>query len=149
MRAAQSKTILIIESDEAHRMQISSYFDENVAITLIIKENIRSAIAHLETIQREPLALPDLLLVNDKSLTDERQVLLHELQKRNLRAYIPVIVLSDTDDKKAVDEAYDYGVASYLVKPTDPKEWHSLFSILIRYWFNEVTLPNYSVARHG
>ena len=123
--------------------------DENSDITLIIKENIRSAIAYLETIQREPLALPGLLLVNYKSLTDERQILLGELQRRNLRAYIPVIVLSDTDDKNAIDQAYDSGVASYLVKPTEHKEWHSLFNILIRYWFNEVTLPNYSIARHG
>jgi CheY-like chemotaxis protein len=150
MRTFHNKTILIIENEDVHQTYLNRYFDETTGVSLIIKEDVHSAIDYLETMQQERLSLPGLLLVSYKSLVKDSQTLFSELKKRNLRAYIPVIALSDTDEKNVIEEAYGkYSIASYLVKPEKPTEWQSLFDILVRYWFNEVTLPNYSIARHG
>ncbi|QJW89941.1 hypothetical protein HNV11_11400 [Spirosoma taeanense] len=149
MRNLPSKTILVIENDRVHQEYISSFVDEDSSIGLIIKEDIRSAITYLETIQRNHFSLPGILLVNFQDFDQESSRLFDELKKRDLRGCIPVVAVSDTDEKNRIDAAYDQGVASYIVKPTEEKEWHSCITVLIRYWFNEVTLPNYSIVRKG
>lgn len=147
--ANQLNTIVIIESDEEHKVHIDVYQQNQAGISLISKDSIALALSYLETIQRTPSSLPTLLLVDHNELSKADYALFDELQKRALRSSIPVIVLSDTDDRSTIEEAYDRGVASFFMKPRAYSEWHSFLNLLIQYWFKEVTLPGYSIARQG
>jgi PleD family two-component response regulator len=147
MRSAnQSKTILIIEEDNSQRAHFNEYVDKRFGVSLIIKENCQTALAYLQNVQQTHAALPSLLLVNYQDILMTGQMLFDELKKINLRGCLPVIALNDTDDKAIIDEAYNRGVASYFIKPTERQAWHSFFTLLIRYWFEEVTLPSYSIS---
>ncbi len=54
---------------------------------------------------------------------------------------IPVVVLSSSDNRTDIEEAYRRGSASYLVKPTNFAQWLAYFQELRVYWWETVTLP--------
>lgn len=54
---------------------------------------------------------------------------------------VPVIVFSSSDIRDDITEAYQYGCASYLVKPTGYEGWITYFQELRAYWWETVTLP--------
>jgi DNA-binding response OmpR family regulator len=142
-------TILIVESDAAHRAHIGQYLQSQSAVSLLVKDDISAALSYLESVRRTPASLPTLLLVDYQDMHRAGHTLLDELEKRELKSCIPVIALSDTDERAVIEEAYDRGVASYFIKPRVYQEWHSFLNLLIQYWFNEVTLPAYRIARQG
>ncbi|WP_080059403.1 response regulator [Spirosoma aerolatum] len=54
---------------------------------------------------------------------------------------IPVVILSSSSQRTDVEEAYQRGIASYLVKPADSRGWLRYFMALRSYWWETVTLP--------
>ncbi|CAN5384659.1 response regulator [soil metagenome] len=54
---------------------------------------------------------------------------------------VPVVMLSSSDNRADIVDAYIRGVASYLVKPTDFADWLTYFKELRTYWIDTVTLP--------
>jgi CheY-like chemotaxis protein len=54
---------------------------------------------------------------------------------------IPVVMLSSSDNRTDIVEAYQRGVASYLIKPTAFTDWLTYFRELRTYWLDTVTLP--------
>lgn len=54
---------------------------------------------------------------------------------------VPVVMLSSSDNRADIVDAYIRGVASYLVKPTDFSDWLTYFKELRTYWIDTVTLP--------
>ncbi|GAB4018079.1 response regulator [Spirosoma koreense] len=65
-------------------------------------------------------------------------------QIKNLSApcsRIPLVMLSSSNDPNDIDEAYQYGIASYMIKPTDFSGWLMYFKELRNYWWETATLP--------
>ncbi|UFH53323.1 response regulator [Spirosoma sp. KNUC1025] len=54
---------------------------------------------------------------------------------------IPVVMLSSSNNRADIEEAYLRGSASYLVKPTNFETWLTYFRELRAYWWETVTLP--------
>lgn len=54
---------------------------------------------------------------------------------------IPVVLLSSSESKEDILEAYKNGASSYLIKPLDAHEWQSRFQMLRTYWWETVLLP--------
>ena len=73
--------------------------------------------------------------------TDGRTVL--ELIKRDpaLRA-IPVVVFSTSTNPRDIDECYQLGANSYLVKPLEYPLLEARIGLLIRYWLETTALPS-------
>ncbi len=54
---------------------------------------------------------------------------------------IPVVVLSFSNSPEDIRQVYQYGGASYLIKPTAFQDWLIYFQRLRSYWWETVTLP--------
>ncbi|GAA4398535.1 response regulator [Nibrella viscosa] len=54
---------------------------------------------------------------------------------------LPVVVLSHSSQPEDVEEAYDFWLTSYVVKPLDYDQWINSLTALRNYWWNVVTLP--------
>ncbi|GAB4030856.1 response regulator [Spirosoma gilvum] len=54
---------------------------------------------------------------------------------------IPVVILSSSSHPADVEEAYQQGIASYLIKPVDLRGWLTYFMALRSYWWETATLP--------
>lgn len=84
------------------------------------------------------------LIVLDLNLpgTDGREVLRQIKQDQKLKT-IPVVVFTTSNNPKDVEECYQYGVNSYIVKPINFAQLKRDIQMLVEYWFEVTTLPNY------
>jgi two-component system response regulator len=54
---------------------------------------------------------------------------------------IPVVVLGETDDPQAVEQAYDAGANTYIVKPVTFLALVRLMKVFTAYWLETAELP--------
>ena len=85
--------------------------------------------------------LPGLILL-DLNLpgTDGREVLMEIKQDEQLKE-IPVVVLTTSSSPKDVHTCYQFGVNSYMVKPTNIEQLKTSVQLLVDYWFKVAVLP--------
>lgn len=83
------------------------------------------------------------LIVLDLNLPgiDGREVLRRLKQDSNLKT-IPVVVFTTSNNPKDVEDCYQYGVNSYIVKPIDFHQLKRNIQTLVDYWFEVTTLPD-------
>ncbi|WP_427156773.1 response regulator [Aliinostoc sp. HNIBRCY26] len=91
-----------------------------------------------ETAPRPGMILLDLNLPG----TDGREVLRRIKQDGNLKT-IPVVVFTTSNNPKDIEDCYKYGVNSYIVKPINFAQLKLDVQMLVDYWFDLTTLPNY------
>ncbi|QTH63561.1 response regulator [Psychrosphaera ytuae] len=68
------------------------------------------------------------------------EVLAHLKEKELINKHI-VIAYTTSDYNKDIEDAYDLGVKSYIVKPSNQAELSSLIQSALDYWFNWNKLP--------
>ncbi|PSB18833.1 response regulator [Phormidesmis priestleyi ULC007] len=83
------------------------------------------------------------LIVLDLNLpgTDGREVLRQIKQNKNLKS-IPVVVFTTSSNPKDIEDCYQFGVNSYIVKPINFAQLKRDVQLLVDYWFEVTTLPN-------
>jgi CheY-like chemotaxis protein len=83
------------------------------------------------------------LIVLDLNLpgTDGREVLRRIKQNEKLKR-IPVVVFTTSNNPKDIEDCYQYGVNSYIVKPINFEQLKRDIQVLIEYWFEVTTLPD-------
>lgn len=93
---------------------------------------------------REPAPRPSLIVL-DLNLpgTDGREVLRRIKQDGKLRT-IPVVVFTTSNNPKDIEDCYQYGVNSYIVKPINFAQLKRDVQLLVDYWFEVTTLPDCS-----
>lgn len=85
------------------------------------------------------------LIVLDLNLPgiDGREVLRRIKQNENLRT-IPVVVFTTSNNPRDIEDCYQYGVNSYIVKPINFAQLKRGIQTLLDYWFEVTTLPDRS-----
>ena len=73
---------------------------------------------------------------------DGRQVLRRIKQDANLKS-IAVVVFTTSNNPKDIEECYQYGANSYIVKPIDFDRLKRDIQTLVNYWFQVTALPEY------
>ena len=101
------------------------------------------ALAYLDQCSREEWALPKLILLDLYLPNRQNGWRLLEQIKAMPAAIgkIPVVLLSQSSDKSDIQEAYQRGCSSYMVKPRLLTDWLQQFQSLRAYWWETVTLP--------
>jgi CheY-like chemotaxis protein len=141
--------LLIIEDNPDHGIIIGKALKQCLPeVTPILVTTEEEALAYLEHCQLEEWDFPKLILLdlympesqNGWRLLEQIKALPTQLSK------IPVILLSHSNSREDIAEAYDRGCSSYLVKPTGFNEWLVYFQTLRTYWWETVTLPKPSVS---
>jgi CheY-like chemotaxis protein len=85
------------------------------------------------------------LIVLDLNLpgTDGREVLRQIKQDQNLKS-IPVVVFTTSSNPKDIEDCYQFGANSYIVKPINFAQLKRDVQMLVDYWFEVTTLPDRS-----
>jgi CheY-like chemotaxis protein len=73
--------------------------------------------------------------------TDGREVLFTIKQSQRLKM-IPVVVLSTSSNPKDIEDCYQSGVSSYILKPMNINELKESIQIMLNYWFKVTVLPD-------
>lgn len=98
---------------------------------------------HLGNYKDDQMAPRPGLIVLDLNLpgTDGRDVLRQVKQDGKLRT-IPIVIFTTSNNPKDIEDCYQYGVNSYIVKPINFTQLKRDIQMLIDYWYEVATLPN-------
>ena len=72
---------------------------------------------------------------------DGREVLRRIKQDKSLKT-IPVVVFTTSNNPKDIEDCYQYGVNSYMIKPINFAQLKRDVQLLVDYWFEVTTLPD-------
>ena len=80
--------------------------------------------------------LPDLVILDLKMPRLSGHEVLARLQEDATGHFIPVVVLTTSDDASDIRKAYELGANSYVRKPSHATELASVAEFLKEYWLN-------------
>ena len=140
----KNATVLIIDDNLDHGTIMQESMSQCLPeINPVLLHSEEGALAYLDRCSREEWSLPKLILLdlylpdrlNGWRLLDQIKAMPAAMGK------IPVVLLSQSTDKRDIREAYQRGCSSYLVKPRLSTDWLGQFQSLRAYWWETVTLP--------
>jgi CheY-like chemotaxis protein len=147
MRCDRPATLLVIEDSDEDFEALNRIINQIRTVPLIIHRCINGDDA-LDFLNQEGeynnfnnVPRPELILL-DLNLPgiDGREVLAMIKQSKTLKT-IPVIVLSTSADPKDIEECYQSGANSYMVKPMNFNELKTSIQMMLDYWFKAAISP--------
>jgi CheY-like chemotaxis protein len=147
MRSDKPATLLVIEDSDEDFEALNRIIDQIRTVRLTIHRCISGDDA-LDFLNQEGeyhdfsnVSRPELILL-DLNLpgTDGREVLAIIKNSATLKT-IPVIVLSTSANPKDIEECYQSGVNSYMVKPMKFNELKISIQMMLDYWLKAAISP--------
>jgi len=83
-----------------------------------------------------PLHLPSLILLDLKLPKIDGQEVLRNIKGHKLTRKIPVVILTSSGEEKDIEESYELGVNSYVVKPIDFDLFTQAVREIASYWLS-------------
>jgi len=119
---------LVIRCFEKHRIMNSIYHvnDGEKAIDYLFGKN--------EFLNRAKFPIPNLILLDLRIPKIDGLEILTQIKSNDELKFIPVVVLSSSENEKDIHTAYSQYVNSYLVKPLDFDKFSSMMEELGFYW---------------
>ncbi len=133
-------TILLVEDNPADILLMQRTFrDESLSkISLQIVRDGDAAVFYLsgegEYSDRERYPLPVLILLDLKLPRRSGHEVLVWLRQQPELKRLPVVILTSSGEKVDINQAYDSGVNSYLVKPTGLMALMEMMKTVNLYW---------------
>ena len=146
MKARQSQPILIVEdSPEDYETTVRGLRSSGVANPIFRCKDGDESLDFLfrrgEYADPAKAPRPGIILL-DLNLpgTDGREVL-EEIKKSDKLKKIPIIVLTTSSDERDIEQCYENGASSYIIKPVSFSGFMEAIQRLKDYWFEIVVLP--------
>ena len=121
--------ILLIEDDEIERMKFSRVASKMGNHTIIEAENGERALETLDQIETPNLIVLDLNMPKVNGIE-----FLKILKSNSSLNYIPIIVMSTSNNRNDIKKCYEIGVSGYMIKPLHYEDYKNKISNLIGYW---------------
>lgn len=121
--------ILLIEDDEIERMKFSRVAAKMGNHTIIEAENGERALDTLDQIESPNLIVLDLNMPKVNGIE-----FLKILKANSNLNYIPIIVMSTSNNRNDIKKCYEIGVSGYMIKPLHYEDYKNKISNLIGYW---------------
>lgn len=134
-----SNTLLLVEDDSNDVILIRRAFKKaQFAIRIQMVHDGEQAINYLcgddQYADRIAYPLPNLILLDLKLPRKSGFEVLQWVRQQPLLRRIPVIVLTSSKESPDINQAYDLGANSYLVKPVEFNSLVDLITTLNLYW---------------
>lgn len=85
--------------------------------------------------------LPQLILLDLNLPKMNGHEVLRTIRSKEITKFIPVVILSSSDESSDVMKGYELGNNSYVRKPVDYEEFCNAIKIIGQYWLNTNLLP--------
>jgi CheY-like chemotaxis protein len=138
--------ILLAEDEEDYVLLIKHAFAKaDIPNPLFVVWNGEEAIAYLKGegkySNREEYPLPELMLLDLKMPRVNGFEVLKWMRVQPGLAALRVLVLTSSDQIRDVNEAYQLGANSFLVKPTDFEDTIQLSRLILDFWLKTSKAP--------
>lgn len=141
--------LLVIEDNPDHVAIINRAIEQCLPeVKLVLATTEEEALNYLNHCQQEEWDIPKLILL-DLYLPNREtgwRLLATIKAMAGALSKVPIVLLSSSDSRHDIAEAYDRGCSSYLVKPGGFDSWLDHFKTLRTYWWETVTLPKPGVS---
>lgn len=137
--------ILLVEDNPGDVRLTEVAFEElDIPVELSVATDGNEALEFLSERRDEPLALPELVLLDLNLPRTGGFEFLEAIQDDAELARIPILVLTSSTACEDVVESYDLAANAYLTKPTDPNEYTDMVAVVADFWFRRAALPSIS-----
>ena len=126
------KPILLVEDDLVDVMTVKRALDDiHVTNPVIDRENGEDALEYL----RDPESLKPCIILLDLNMPIMNGIeFLHVVKHDAMLKRIPVVVLTTSEEQQDKVNSFDLGVAGYMAKPVDYRQFVELMRTLDAYW---------------
>ncbi len=125
--------ILVVENDEVDVLTVQRAFKElQLKNPLVIAANGEEALKYL---QNDSCTHPGLILLDLKMDRMDGHEFLKIIKNDSSLKYIPVVVLTSSDEAADIKIALHNGAAGYMLKKPEFDEMVRTFEVIFRYWF--------------
>lgn len=123
--------ILFIDDDEIERLKFNRICKQSDYKPVILEaQNGEEA---LNVLQQK---LPHLIVLDLNMPKMNGIEFLSVLRKKDDLKYIPIVVLSSSDNREDVKQCYEIGVAGYMLKPLHYEDYKQNVINILSYWNN-------------
>jgi CheY-like chemotaxis protein len=126
-------SLLIIDDDEIERMKFKRVCHKNEYPHTILEA--KNGEVALEILKNKD-SLPHLILLDLNMPKMNGIEFLRILKLKESLKYIPIIIMSSSDNDKDVKECYKLGAAGYIIKPLHFEDYSNRIVSLLNYWTN-------------
>lgn len=128
--------ILLIEDDEIERMKFIRVCSNDGGHTIIEANNGERAIEILE--KRN---LPELIVLDLNMPKMNGIEFLKMLKSKKTLKFIPIVVMSTSNNYNDIKKCYEIGVSGYMLKPLHYNDYIDKITSLLAYWkYNELII---------
>lgn len=127
-----SKPILLVEDDQVDAMTVKRALKElHVTNPLVHRENGEAALAHL----RDPGSEKPCIILLDLNMPLMNGIeFLQVIKQEEILRRIPVVVLTTSEEQQDKVSSFDLGVAGYMAKPVDYRQFVEVMRSINSYW---------------
>ena len=126
------RPILLVEDDEVDQMTVKRALDEiNVTNRLDMAGDGEEALEMLRDPDRER---PGIILLDLNMPRMNGVEFLHHVKEDAELRRIPVVVLTTSQDEQDRVDSFDLGVAGYMLKPVDYRQFVEVVRAIDLYW---------------
>lgn len=137
MKKELFNNILLVEDDDAHATLVTRNLTKYLENGEIHRaSNGEEALKYLFERDEKLSSQPTLILLDLRLPRIGGLEVLKEIKNHPRLKKIPTVVLTSSEAKPDVDQAYEYNVNSYIVKPLDFTRFSNLLKDLSIYWNN-------------
>lgn len=127
-----SKPILLVEDDQVDSMTVKRALKEiNVSNDLLTAENGEEALKLLDNIEG---SLPCIILLDLNMPRMNGIEFLKIVKNQEKFKRIPVVVLTTSGEESDKTESFGLGVAGYMMKPVDYRQFVEVIRTINLYW---------------
>lgn len=140
----QTVILVVEDSDEDYYATKRAFAKEGIANQLHRCVNGEQALDYLHqkgSYNKINAPKPNLILLDlNMPKISGKEVLKHIKTDPDLES-IPVIIFTTSSDEMDIDQCYDLGANSYILKPVTLERFIGAIKLLKEYWFEIVILP--------
>ena len=138
-RMSELQNILVVEDEEADRFFIQRAFDlVSASCSLYTVANGQEAIDYIAGFEsyadRAAHPFPDVVITDWRMPIAGGVELLEWMREHPYFMVMPVIVLSASDEREDVKNAYCAGITAYLIKPQTQEALAEILQDFIQFW---------------
>jgi len=141
-RKMLNKSILIIEDNNGdYRLMEEALKETAIPLELKRIDSGTTAEESIIAMQKVGDGKPDLILLDLNLPGKNGKELLKLLKENSGTSKVPVTIFTSSDADRDVSECYKFAANCYVQKPSDFEEYVRTLSLVVRFWFEVVTLP--------
>ena len=146
MENLRSLKILIVEDNDDHaNLMIQIIGDKSSEHAIKRVSNGEEALTYLESVSGTKSHWPDVVMLDMKMPFLNGIETLTEIRRRDRLNDLPVVIVSTSSSRKEIQDAFECGANSYMVKPLRFVDLQEKIQDFIHYWSNVSETPGFRV----